>query len=72
MFGSDWPVCKMSKEEDAYATQIALLKELTAHLNNEEKDNVFYKTAEKFYGLFDWTENIVAKNIYVSFEEKDP
>jgi len=53
MFGSDWPVCKMSKEEDAYATQIALLKELTAHLNNEEKDNVFYKTAEKFYGLFD-------------------
>ena len=53
MFGSDWPVCKMSKEEDAYATQISLVKELTAHLNNEEKDNVFYKTAQKFYGLFD-------------------
>ena len=53
MFGSDWPVCKMSKEEDAYATQIELVKELTAHLNNEEKDNVFYKTAQKFYGLFD-------------------
>ena len=42
MFGSDWPVCKMTKEEDAYATQISLVKELTAHLNNEEKDNVFY------------------------------
>ena len=51
MFGSDWPVCKMSREKDAYATQIALVKELTAHLNKEEKDDVFYKTAQTFYGL---------------------
>ena len=43
----------MSKEEDAYATQIALVKELTAHLNEKEKDEVFYKTAQTFYGLFD-------------------
>ena len=35
----------MSKEEDAYATQISLVKELTAHLNQDEKDDVFYQTA---------------------------
>ena len=51
MFGSDWPVCKMSKEKDAYATQISLVKDLTSHLNNVEKDCIFYKTAQNFYGL---------------------
>ena len=39
----------MSKEEDAYATQIALVKELTAHLKQDEKDDVFYQTAKTFY-----------------------
>ena len=53
MFGSDWPVCKMSKEKDAYATQIALVKELTEHLNDDEKNYIFYKTAQRFYGLMD-------------------
>ena len=51
MFGSDWPVCKKSHPKDAYKVQISLVKELTKHLTQEERNMIFYQTAVDFYGL---------------------
>lgn len=48
MWGSDWPVCRLQAE---YADWHSLASDLTAHLSTEEKEEVFGRTAERFYEL---------------------
>ncbi|XP_023326273.1 uncharacterized protein LOC111699773 [Eurytemora carolleeae] len=51
MFGSDWPVCMLASPEIEYRDVIALLEDLLKNLTNEEKDDIFYNNAKRFYGL---------------------
>lgn len=48
MWGSDWPVSRLSME---YGDWLALAGSLTDHLNAAEKDAIFSGTAQRFYGL---------------------
>jgi L-fuconolactonase len=48
MWGSDWPVCKLRAE---YSEWFNTSQNLTNHLSLEEKENIFGKTAIKFYTL---------------------
>ena len=51
MYGSDWPVCKLSQPQADYQRTLELLVSLTAHLSQEEKHNIFYQNVIAFYGL---------------------
>jgi len=48
MWGSDWPVCRLRAGYDAWweAAQA-----LTAHLDKEERADVFGGTAARFYRM---------------------
>jgi len=48
MFGSDWPVCTL---RSTYAQWWQWANELTASLSVQAKDDIFGKTAQRFYGL---------------------
>lgn len=48
MWGSDWPVCRVRGEYDAWRSAADAL---TSHLSDNEKARVFGKTAVEFYGL---------------------
>ncbi|THK38704.1 amidohydrolase [Ensifer sp. MPMI2T] len=48
MFGSDWPVVLLDAD---YGAWFAAAQELTAHLTPLERENVFSRTAARFYGL---------------------
>lgn len=48
MFGSDWPVCLLAS---SYADWVAATGELTAHLDEAERADVFGLTARRFYAL---------------------
>jgi len=50
MWGSDWPVLRIAGE---YAGWRAAAGELTAHLSDAEKDDIFGGAATRFYGLAD-------------------
>lgn len=48
MWGSDWPVCRLRGEYDEWH---GAARELTAELEDHEKNLVFGGTAAKFYGI---------------------
>ncbi|MBB4186659.1 amidohydrolase family protein [Sinorhizobium terangae] len=48
MFGSDWPVVLLDAD---YGAWFAAAQELTAHLTSLERENVFSRTAARFYGI---------------------
>ena len=48
LWGSDWPVCRLRAEYDAWH---GTASELTAHLSSDNKANVFGKNAIKAYKL---------------------
>ncbi|WEX88716.1 amidohydrolase family protein [Sinorhizobium garamanticum] len=48
MFGSDWPVVLLDAD---YGAWFAAAQELTAHLTPSERENVFSRTAARFYGI---------------------
>jgi L-fuconolactonase len=48
MFGSDWPVCELA---GTYQQVFDALSECLESLSQPERDQVFGKTAAKFYGL---------------------
>jgi len=48
MFGSDWPVCRLRTE---YAKWGETLDELLGALSDDERDRVFYRNAQAFYGV---------------------
>ena len=48
MWGSDWPVCRLQAEYDAWH---ALAQDLTAHLTPQERAAVFGTTAQAFYRI---------------------
>ncbi|MFN3166194.1 MAG: amidohydrolase family protein [Phycisphaeraceae bacterium] len=48
MFGSDWPVCLLRTE---YARWVDTLGELLGGLSEDERDRVFYRNAQAFYGV---------------------
>ncbi len=48
MWGSDWPVCRLRAEYDAWH---GLAQDLTAHLSDVERAQIFGGTAARFYGL---------------------
>jgi L-fuconolactonase len=48
MFGSDWPVCRLSS---SYGEVVALADAVTAHLTPEEQALVRFGTAAEWYGL---------------------
>lgn len=48
MWGSDWPVCRLQAEYDAW---LDTAKALTHHLNKDDQDQVFGGTATRFYDL---------------------
>lgn len=48
MWGSDWPVCRVRGEYDAWR---AAAETLTSHLTDAERARVFGETAIEFYGL---------------------
>jgi len=51
MFGSDWPVCKVSQPQCDYRNTLNLLLALTDHLTAEDVNKIFYQNAVTFYGL---------------------
>ena len=51
MYGSDWPVCKLSEPQAGYQRTLNLLLSLTDHLSQEDKHKIFYQNAIAFYGL---------------------
>merc|ERR1719242_1730108 len=51
MFGSDWPVCKLSQPFADYSRTMKLMVDLTAHLTAEDRALIFGRTAIQFYGL---------------------
>ena len=51
MFGSDWPVCKVSQPQCDYRNTVNLLLALTDHLTAEDVNKIFYQNAVTFYGL---------------------
>lgn len=48
MWGSDWPVCRLQAEYDAW---FAATRTLTSHLSAEEQDMIFGGTAARFYRI---------------------
>jgi len=48
MFGSDWPVCTLAAP---YAAVVRAARQLTAHLGEAERAEVFAGTAARVYGL---------------------
>ncbi len=48
MWGSDWPVCRLSTE---YSGWRRAAEELTAHLDIDARARIFGETAVEFYGL---------------------
>lgn len=48
MWGSDWPVCRLQAEYDEWR---GLAEELTAHLNDSQRAQIFGGTATRFYRL---------------------
>lgn len=48
MFGTDWPVCELAA---SHAEVVALARELTSDLGEQERDQVFAATARTAYGL---------------------
>ena len=50
MFGSDWPVCRLSKGTD-YKDVLKLLQEATKDLSATEKQAIFHDTVCSFYDL---------------------
>ncbi|MDK1376033.1 MULTISPECIES: amidohydrolase family protein [unclassified Sinorhizobium] len=48
MFGSDWPVVLLDAD---YGAWFAAAQELTAHLTSSEREDVFSRTAARFYGI---------------------
>jgi len=50
-YGSDWPVCKLATPDIEYSSVVGLLEGLLSELSGEEKDDIFYNNARKFYGL---------------------
>ena len=53
MYGSDWPVCKLSQPQADYQRTLDLLVTLTGHLSPEVRHNIFYQNVLDFYGLQD-------------------
>ena len=51
MYGSDWPVCKLSQPQAGYQKTLGLLVSLTEHLSQEDKHRIFYQNVIAFYGL---------------------
>ena len=51
MYGSDWPVCKLSQPQADYGRTLNLLVSLTEHLSQEDKHRIFYQNVIDFYGL---------------------
>jgi L-fuconolactonase len=50
MWGSDWPVLVLAGD---YPGWLAAARELTAHLGEDDRDQIFGGTAARFYGLSD-------------------
>lgn len=48
MFGSDWPVCLLASDYDGV---VGLAEELTRHLDEDERTQIFRRTAERVYQL---------------------
>jgi len=48
MFGSDWPVCQLAA---SYERVLSVAEELTQHLSGPERDDLFGRTAIRWYGL---------------------
>ena len=48
MFGSDWPVCELA---GTYQQVFDALKECVNSLSESEQEQIFCKTAQKFYGV---------------------
>lgn len=48
MFGSDWPVCLLASD---YGGVVGLAEELTRHLGEDERTQIFRHTAERVYQL---------------------
>ena len=48
MWGSDWPVCRLQAEYDQWR---GLAEDLTAHLSENERAQIFGDTATRFYRL---------------------
>jgi L-fuconolactonase len=48
MFGSDWPVMLLS---GIYVQWKSLLEKFMEHLNEDIKENIFFRNAERFYSL---------------------
>ncbi|MCL6283926.1 amidohydrolase family protein [Ruegeria sp. 2012CJ41-6] len=48
MFGSDWPVCRLTSD---YDTWYETAQALTSHLNDAERADIFGGTAARFYRL---------------------
>ena len=48
MWGSDWPVCRLQSE---YADWHQTAQELTQHLSDAERSQIFGGTAQRFYRL---------------------
>jgi len=48
MWGSDWPVCRLQSEYDDW---LALSDVLTEHLTEDERRDIFGRTAACFYRI---------------------
>jgi L-fuconolactonase len=48
MYGSDWPVCELA---GSYERVFRALEECLAKLSADERDAIYCRTAQKFYGL---------------------
>jgi L-fuconolactonase len=48
MYGSDWPVCELA---GSYERVFRALEECLSRLSADERDAIYCRTAQKFYGL---------------------
>lgn len=51
MYGSDWPVCHLATPSVTYRDVVDLLEQLLESCSEEEKDDIYYRTAKRFYSL---------------------
>jgi len=51
MYGSDWPVCKLAEPSIQYKDVVGLMEGLLQSLTQQEKDDIFYNNAKKFYKI---------------------
>ena len=53
MFGSDWPVCRLTKDDADYEDVVKLLMDIVKDRSHSEKKAIFQNTVIDFYGLKD-------------------